>query len=289
MTPPVADTKSGQIEIQSEGISPVAEPTTNPSSMPAYSQISNRAHPKAGVIPALQSLFQLIVIAIFIITFCVQPFRIPSESMESTLLVGDFLLVDKQVTSPNPDNSASLLPSTAIRRGDIIVFHDPVDTTLHLIKRVIGLPGDHLRLHAGQVFINGHPLTEPYAVYRPGPPDNFRDNFPRLQSADPEIDSRWWIRMRSLIDNGELIIPTGNYFVMGDNRNDSEDSRYWGFVPREAIVGKPLLIYFSLQQHDIEDTGTLTQEAVADQRQHPSKIDSLVDFARWGRTFRIVR
>jgi signal peptidase I len=210
--------------------------------------------------------------------------------MESTLLVGDFLLVDKQVASPGTDNSASLLPSVAIHRGDIIVFHDPVDSTLHLVKRVIGLPGDHLRLHSGQVFINGHALSEPYAVYRPGPPDNFRDNFPRLQSADPEIDSRWWIRMRSLIDNGELIIPTGNYFVMGDNRNDSEDSRYWGFVPREAIVGKPLLIYFSLQQHDGEDATALTQEAVADQRrQHPSRIDSLVDFARWGRTFQVVR
>ena len=95
--------------------------------------------------------------------------------------------------------------------------------------------------------------------------------------------------MRSLIDNGDLIIPTGNYFVMGDNRNDSEDSRYWGFVPREAIVGKPLIIYFSLQQHDTDDTTALTQEALAaNQRsQHPSKIDSLVDFARWGRTFQV--
>jgi signal peptidase I len=294
MTHPVADTKSGQIEIQPKVLSPAAEPVAapapSPSSFPDRSQPSHRTHPKAGIIPALQSLFQLIVIAIFIITFCVQPFRIPSESMESTLLVGDFLLVDKQVASSSTDDSASLLPSVAIRRGDIIVFHDPVDSTLHLVKRVIGLPGDHLRLHSGQVFINGHALAEPYAVYRPSPPDNFRDNFPRLQSADPEIDSRWWIRMRSLIDNGELIIPIGNYFVMGDNRNDSEDSRYWGFVPREAIVGKPLLIYFSLQQQDSDDTGNLTQAAVADQRrQNPSRIDSLVDFARWGRTFQIVR
>jgi signal peptidase I len=298
MIHPVADAKSGQIEVQSEVLSPDVEPVTAPapslsptaSQMAARSKVPHHAHPKAGVIPALQSLLHLIVIAIFIITFCVQPFRIPSESMESTLLVGDFLLVDKQVASSSADNSASLLPSVAIRRGDIIVFHDPVDSTLHLVKRVIGLPGDHLRLHSGQVFINGHALTEPYAVYRPSPPDNFRDNFPRLQSADPEIDSRWWIRMRSLIDNGELIIPIGNYFVMGDNRNDSEDSRYWGFVPREAIVGKPLLIYFSLQQGDSEDSGTLTQAAVADQRrQHSGKIDSLVDFARWGRTFQIVR
>jgi len=297
MTNPVADVKSGQIkaqiQAQSQILAPAVEttpaPKPSPSSKPLRHQPSHHAHHKAGILPAMQSLLHLIVIAIFIITFCAQPFRIPSESMESTLLVGDFLLVNKQVASSNTDGSG-LLPASTIHRGDIVVFHDPVDATLHLVKRVIGLPGDRLRLHSGQVFINGHALTEPYAVYRPSPPDNFRDNFPRLQSADPEIDSHWWIRMRSLIDNGELIIPTGNYFVMGDNRNDSEDSRYWGFVPREAIVGKPLLIYFSLQQHDSDDAATLTQQAVADQRrQHPSKIDTLVDFARWGRTFQVVR
>jgi signal peptidase I len=293
MTNPVADVKLGQIQVQAQPSSTTVEstPSLSPSSEPVRSQPFHHAHHRVGVLPALQSLLHLIVIAIFIITFCAQPFRIPSESMESTLLVGDFLLVNKQSASPNADGSAGLLPASMIRRGDIIVFHDPVDSTLHLVKRVIGLPGDHLRLHSGQVFINGHALTEPYAVYRPSPPDNFRDNFPRFQSADPEIDSHWWIRMRSLIDNGELIIPTGNYFVMGDNRNDSEDSRYWGFVPREAIVGKPLLIYFSLQQHDSDDAATLTQEALAEnQRQHhPSKIDTLVDFARWGRTFQVVR
>jgi signal peptidase I len=298
MTHPVADLKSGQLQAQTE---PQLEVRTHsqaqpqiPGPSPTPESISphpsSTLHHKTGSLPALQSLLHLIVIAIFIITFCAQPFRIPSGSMESTLLVGDFLLVNKQTSSPDADGSAGLLPSAAIHRGDIVVFHDPVDATLHLVKRVIGLPGDHLRLHSGRVFINGHPLSEPYAVYRPSPPDNFRDNFPRFQSADPEIDSHWWIRMRSLIDNGELIIPTGNYFVMGDNRNDSEDSRYWGFVPREAIVGKPLLIYFSLQQHDTDDPGTLTQNALADQRrQHSSKIDSLVDFARWGRTFQVVR
>jgi signal peptidase I len=303
VTNPVADVKSGQIKAhtQAESQNPAVDTTPapkpnpssnsfpNPSPEPLRRQPSHHAHHKPGILPAMQSLLHLIVIAIFIITFCAQPFRIPSESMESTLLVGDFLLVNKQVASLNTDGPG-VFPASAIHRGDIVVFHDPVDSTLHLVKRVIGLPGDRLRLHSGQVFINGHALTEPYAVYRPAPPDNFRDNFPRLQSADPEIDSHWWIRMRSLIDNGELIIPTGNYFVMGDNRNDSEDSRYWGFVPREAIVGEPLLIYFSLQQHDSDDAATLTQQALADQRrQHPSKIDTLVDFARWGRTFQVVR
>jgi signal peptidase I len=288
----IADAKSGQIQVQTEAPALAIEPIPASPLDPGLEGVhSYHAHHKPDVFTAAQSLLYLIVIAIFIITFCVQPFRIPSESMESTLLVGDFLLVDKQSASPNADGSVGLLPAAGVHRGDIIVFHDPVDATLHLVKRVIGLPGDHLRLHSGRVFINGHELVEPYAVYRPSPPDNFRDNFPRLQSADPEIDSHWWIRMRSLIDNGELIIPTGNYFVMGDNRNDSEDSRYWGFVPREAIVGKPLIIYFSLQQHESEDTPTLTQEALAEnqRRQRSSKIDSLVDFARWGRTFKVVR
>jgi signal peptidase I len=296
---PATGIKSGQIQAQ---VPPEPQPE-NPSATQPESQIPapqklqaphahrRHHHHHPSVLTAMQSLFNLIIIAIFIITFCAQPFRIPSESMESTLLVGDFLLVNKQTAAPSPDGSAGILPSATIHRGDIIVFHDPVDSTLHLVKRVIGLPGDHLRLRAGRVYINGHELTEPYAVYRPSPPDNFRDNFPRFQSADPEIDSHWWIRMRSLIENGDLIIPTGNYFVMGDNRNDSEDSRYWGFVPREAIVGEPLLVYFSLQQHDGDDSAALTQQALAaDQRHpHPSKIDSLVDFARWGRTFQVLR
>jgi len=293
MNHPVTDAKSGQIQVETETLLQIeiqSESQITVLAESARQHPGSAHHHKIGVLPAFQSLLHLVVIAIFIITFCAQPFRIPSESMESTLLVGDFLLVNKQAGSPNAEEFTGPLPSAGIHRGDIIVFHDPIDASLHLVKRVIGLPGDHLRLHNGQVFINGHPLSEPYAVYRPSQPDNFRDNFPRFQSADPEIDSHWWIRMRSLIDNGELIIPTGNYFVMGDNRNDSEDSRYWGFVPREAIVGKPMLIYFSLQQHDSDDASTLTEEALADQRRkHTSKIDSLVDFARWGRTFQIVR
>ncbi|HTD97446.1 MAG TPA: signal peptidase I, partial [Edaphobacter sp.] len=215
---------------------------------------------------------------------------IPSGSMESTLLVGDFLLVNKQ--RPLAGNSNGLLPSSAIHRGDIVVFHYPVDPSLHLIKRVIGMPGDHIRLHDSHVYINGTALVEPYAVYRPGPPDSFRDNFPRLRSADPDIDSRWWIRMRKLIDNGDLIVPADNYFVLGDNRNNSEDSRYWGFVPRSAIVGEPLLIYFSLQQSTDEATSTLARTSATTRNpilRHTGPIDTLADFARWSRTLQVVR
>jgi signal peptidase I len=287
MTQPAA--VSSNPAIPTASVASEAPQTRLPTLPPASNHRRHPHHDRPSVATALQSLLHLIVIAIFIITFCVQPFRIPSESMESTLLVGDFLLVNKQTAGP--DGIGSLLPSAAIHRGDIIVFHDPVDASLYLVKRIIGLPGDHLRLHNGLVYINGHALTEPYAVYRPSPPDNFRDNFPRLQSPDPEIDSRWWIRMRSLIENNELIIPTGNYFVLGDNRNDSEDSRYWGFVPREAIVGKPLVIYFSLLPHESDDPAPLTQPDAAAKPSHPrpSKLESVVDFARWSRTFQVVR
>ncbi len=241
----------------------------------------------AGVLPALQSLIYIIVIAIFIITFAVQPFRIPSESMEPTLLVGDFLLVNKQ--SLGFDEASGVLPATSIRRGDIVVFHYPVEPAMHLIKRVVGVPGDHLKLHDGHVYINGRPTTEPYAVYRASAPDNFRDNFPRLQNADPDIDSRWWIRMHSLIDHGELIIPSDNYFVLGDNRNDSEDSRYWGFVPRSSIVGKPFVIYFSLQHEDDEMGNPVEVKTLESARSMRLRwIETLVDFARWDRTLRIV-
>ena len=247
----------------------------------AHRHIRLRVHRRHGFLPAVQSLTTIIVVAVFIVTFSIQPFRIPSSSMEPTLLVGDFLLVDKQVSTA-PDDSSLLLPTPRIHRGDVIVFHYPVDPAMHLVKRVVGVPGDHIRLRGGHVQINGRRIDEPYAVYRPSGPDNFRDNFPRLESADPEIDSRWWVRMRRLIDNGELIVPAGNYFVLGDNRNDSEDSRYWGFVPEDSIVGRPLFIYFSLRQAG-DDT---TTPALPGSRELAA---GLTGFARWERILRVIR
>jgi signal peptidase I len=246
-------------------------------------------HGKEGILPAIQSLLGIIVIAIFIITFCLQPFRIPSGSMEPALLVGDFLLVNKQITTPGA--SGWIFPTPRIHRGEIVVFHYPVNPAMHLVKRVIGLPGDRIKLRDGRVYINGQALPEPYAMYRPSAPDNYRDNFPRLQSADPAVDSRWWIRMHSLIDDGELTIPSGDYFVLGDNRNDSEDSRYWGFVPRAAIVGEPMLIYFSLQQHPGSDQIAFapSSNAMVPRRHRSSAVDALADFARWDRTLQIVK
>jgi signal peptidase I len=242
-----------------------------------------------GLLQACQSLLNIIVVALFIITFTVQPFRIPSESMEPTLLVGDFLLVNKDIGLEAPPHV--MAPTSTIHRGDLVVFHYPVDSSLHLVKRVIGLPGDHLHLRDGRVYINGHALSEPYAIFRPSGPDSYRDDFPRLASADPGVDSRWWIEMHShsLVTNGELTVPADSYFVLGDNRNDSEDSRYWGFVPRGAIVGKPFLIYFSL--NDTESTpGQSSAVALAGDgtAHHENPADALVDFARWDRAMRVI-
>jgi signal peptidase I len=243
--------------------------------------------PTSSLLHAIQSLLFLIVIAIFISTFSAQPFRIPSGSMEKTLLIGDFLLVDKQLETAGVHDP---LPATAIRYGDIIVFHYPVDPSLHLVKRVIGIPGDRIRLHDGRVYRNDKLLTEPYALYRPAPPDSFRDNFPRMQSAEPGIDTRWWIEMRHSIDHGDLIVPPNHYFVLGDNRNDSEDSRYWGFVPRSAIVGKPFLVYLSLSKPEQSEEPAAPQLTAPIHPRHSdeSAIGHLANLVRWDRTLHVI-
>jgi signal peptidase I len=198
-----------------------------------------------GVLSHLQALLEIVVLAIFFATFIAQPDRVPSESMDPTLRVGDFYLVNKQACAPTGVLDR-VLPAATVHRGDLVVFHYPADPGKNLVKRVVGLPGDRLRLRDGRVFLDGSPLAEPYAVYIEAQPDGFRDDFPSMRSADPTVDPRWWAELRRIVTNGEIVVPPDRYFVMGDNRNDSEDSRYWGFVPRQALIGRPLLVYFSL-------------------------------------------
>jgi len=201
--------------------------------------------PRDGVLTAVKSTVEIVVCALFLVTFVLQPFRIPSASMEPTLKVGDFLLVDKQSFAP-AGWVDRVLPPTRIERGDLVVFHYPVEPALHLVKRVVGVPGDRLRLRGGHVLVNGQPLMEPYAFHSPSRSNGFRDDFPSLLEVDPSVDLKWWLELRRTSLQGDVVVPAGEYFVLGDNRNDSEDSRYWGFVPRDAIVGRPLLVYFSL-------------------------------------------
>jgi signal peptidase I len=255
-----------------------------------YSSASAKVPPRHApvhrhsLLQAFQSLIYIIVIALFIISFTVQPFRIPSQSMEPTLLVGDFLLVNKEVS--NDPSSRVLAPTNLIHRGDLVVFRYPVEPSLHLVKRVVGLPGDHIHLRGGHVFVDGQPISEPYAIFRPSAPDSYRDDFPRMASADPGVDSRWWIQMHSLVSDGELVVPPDSYFVLGDNRNDSEDSRYWGFVPRNSIVGKPFLIYFSLQYLDQPSNEPGGNRLAGGP--HAAPLSSLADLARWDRALHII-
>ena len=237
----------------------------------------------ADMISSLQSLMGTVVIAIFVITFIVQAFQIPSESMENTLLIGDYLLVNKLCYGGGA-LSNHLMPYQKIVRGDIIVFHYPVDPQQHFVKRVIGVPGDHLRMVNKRVLINGKPLEEPYVHFVEPLNDMFRDNFPRRDIAARRLEGEWWLQMQKLVVDDQLIIPEGHYFVMGDNRDDSLDSRYWGFVPQENIIGRPLVIYWSVQDWDRNPsasvTGRLYHLAYA--------ITHIFQITRWNRTLRLV-
>jgi len=271
-------------------------PAPNPAPMaaphPAPSHFAQfRAH-LPTVPETLASLMQTVVVALFVLTFIVQPVLIPSESMERTLLVGDFLLFNKQTYAPADRLSCWLLPYRSPARGDIIVFRHPYPPML--IKRVVGLPGDRLRIAGGQVFINGVALREPYAAFEPAPPNLARDNFPGEIYAGPQVDPEWWRQMRGLTHDGELTVPQDQYFVLGDNRNHSWDSRYWGFVPRDAVVGRPLVIYFSLNRPSTTDMEQMPQEPAPpladDKLGHERELVAKVAaFARWRRIFHVVR
>jgi signal peptidase I len=232
---------------------------------------------------SLQSLLATVVIAVFVITYVVQAFQIPSVSMENTLLIGDYLLVDKLCYG---GSGSFLVPYRPIRRGDIIVFHYPVNPSQHFVKRVIGVPGDRIHLVNKRVFVNGTPLPEPYVRYFKPERNFFRDDFPRLDVLDPGINADWWVQMPKLVEDGQLIVPEGHYFAMGDNRDDSSDSRYWGFVPRENIVGRPLLIYWSIRNLDND---LPIPASVGDRLYHFAyAVTHFFQITRWDRTFRVV-
>jgi signal peptidase I len=237
-----------------------------------------------GVSGSLQSLLGTVVIAVFVITFIVQAFQIPSPSMENTLLVGDYLLVNK-LCYGGGSLGDYVMPYRRVQRGDIVVFHYPVNPAQHFVKRVIGVPGDRVRLVNKQVFVNGSPLKEAYAHFSRPANDLFRDSFPRLDVAPGETPE-WWLQLRKLVEDGQLIVPQGHYFVMGDNRDDSYDSRYWGLVPQTNIIGRPLLIYWSVQGAEGDATAP---SSVGDRLYHFAyAVTHIFQITRWNRTLRLV-
>jgi len=204
---------------------------------------------RGSLVDFLESLLVTILLVLFGTTFVVQAFKIPSQSMEPTLLVGDHLLVNKFIFEGSGAWYEKFLPYRPVRRGDIIVFRFPYDDHLHYVKRVVGLPGDRIRIADQQLYINDSLVSEPYVYHDPAAYDPLSDNFPPPPGHFIAMGLRpeWASQIQSYLRDGELLVPPGHYFVMGDNRESSLDSRYWGFVDRRAIIGRPILIYWSVQ------------------------------------------
>jgi signal peptidase I len=228
-----------------------------------------------------------ILILLFGTTTLAQPFVIPTGSMEDTLLVGDHLLVDKLAYAPAGEIGKHLLPYQDPKHGDIIVFRYPADISTTLVKRLIGVPGDRLKIDNGVVYRNGIRLNEPY-VYHKYAYDPASDNFPN-PCCRPVKEDLAQQAQREMLDRnvvaGEVLVPAHMYFAMGDNRDNSSDSRYWGFVPRENIIGKPLLIYWSYRASTEDLTGETAGSLVA----HFVDVgEHFFTRTRWERTFKLV-
>jgi signal peptidase I len=247
---------------------------------------------------AIASIASVIVVAMFVFAFIFQNFEIPSASMENTLLIGDPVVVDRITLSP-PTKWAPFVHYRPVRRGDVIVFMKPNPETpdLILVKRCIGLPGDHIHLRGGIVYLNGVAQKEPYAGMprNDGDPEDaytpYRDDFPSdlagiQQAAIANNAALWAEELPSHIQGDDLVVPPGSVFAMGDNRTESLDGRYWGFVPVNNILGRPLFVYWSFKTPaDQEDKTSLVQRAsfVFHVMLH------IFDGTRWSRTFHVVR
>jgi signal peptidase I len=257
---------------------PPLEPAVEPPAAPRRKRLTD-----SGSLGTIQSLVGTITIAVFVITFIVQAFTIPSESMEKTLLIGDYLLVDKAHFGTG--RAHWFMPYQSLERQEIIVFRYPVHPSMYFVKRVIGLPGDRIRLINKRVYVNGERLTENYVVYSK-PFDAYRDNFPDGPWWAFDIDAHWAIEMHKLIEDKQLIVPQDCYFVMGDNRDDSSDSRYWGFVPRENVVGRPLLIYFSMRAGELQPPATSVSDKLLNL---VLRLEHAFQDVRWNRVVRLVK
>lgn len=252
-------------------------------------QSKNETRPKETKIQFLASLAGVLATGLFIIAFMVQGFAIPSSSMENTLLVGDHVFVNRIEFAPATSWAKSMIPYDRIRRGDIAVFLSPKTPGLHVVKRIIGVPGDRIHLRNGVVYRNGQKLDEPYVLHDPGETFYaYRDNFP--SAAPPAFDSNIWDVWRaslpSFIEGEDIVVPPDSYFGMGDHRGVSLDSRFWGFIPRRNIIGRPMFIYWSFEASEEQYMGTSLGERVAFVAH---SIIHFFDETRWRRTLRSVK
>jgi len=245
--------------------------------------------PGETVIEFLASIAGLLATVLFIMTFAFQMFAIPSSSMENTLLIGDHVLVDRERFAPSPRWLGPLSTYRDIRQGEIAVFLSPEQPGLFLVKRIIGIPGDRIHLLNGVVYRNGEKLNEPYVKHLPQREENpYRDDFP---AVPPSLgygvgNDKWREEMPAHVRNGEIVVPPNSYFAMGDNRDVSYDSRYWGFVPSANVIGRPLFIYWSF----ITPADEYVKQDVSDRAQALAHtILHFFDETRWPRTLRMVK
>ena len=234
----------------------------------------------------IASVASVLVIGLFIITFCMQAFEIPTSSMENTLLIGDHLFVDRVLLAPKSRFVDDLIPYRNPRRGDIVVFVSPSEPGLFVVKRVIGVPGDRIHLRGGKIYLNGQLQDEPYVIHSRGDYIPYRDDFPAVRpSSDDQLSAAWQLTESDYISGEDIVVPPNSYFGMGDNRDVSYDSRYWGFIPRENVVGRPMFVYWSFHTPDDQYTKTSVADRVG------FFVHILTHFfneTRWSRTLRVV-
>lgn len=248
---------------------------------------ADSTRPRETSLEGLASICSVLAIGLFVLTFVFQNFVIPSSSMASTLLVGDHVMVERETLAPIAKR-VPFMHYREVHRGDIIVFYKPTEEPngdhIFLVKRVIAIPGDRIHLRNGIVYLNGVAQDEPRAAKPTSANyDAYVDDFPLLDPAtEPGVTAQWSILLPKYIHGENLLVPPGNYFVMGDNRTNSMDSRYWGFVPRENILGRPLFVYWSIVIPESGlDEAPLSQRAVSTL----TEFIHFFDETRWSRTF----
>ena len=244
--------------------------------------------PRETTVEFLASLAGVLVTGLFIITFVLQAFEIPSSSMEDTLLIGDHVFVNREQFAPPTRWMGPLLPYRDIRRNDIVVFLSPEEQGLFVVKRIIGVPGDRIHLRDGVVYRNGEKLVEPYAEHKLANYDPYRDDFPAVPPSEMyNVRNEKWAQELPLhIEGGDIVVPPESYFAMGDNRDVSYDSRYWGFIPRKNVIGRPMFVYWSF----VTPADQYQMRGLDDRLKFLAHIIfHFFDQTRWSRTLRIVR
>lgn len=253
-------------------------------------ETAEEQRPKETPVEFLASLAAVLVTGLFIIAFVMQAFEIPSSSMENTLLIGDHVFVNRVQFAPKSSWMGPLLPYRDIKRGDIVVFlhPNPAENGMYVVKRIMGIPGDRIHLRNGVVFRNGEELKEPYTFLTPDfAPSDYRDNFPSVPPSESyNVSPAWEEELPTHIQNGDLVVPPDHYFAMGDHRDVSLDSRFWGFIPKENVIGRPMFIYWSFETPDRQYLKT----GWGDRLLFLGKVViHFFDETRWRRTLQVVR